>query len=280
MRTAGLALLLVASGVATGMGQSPGVPVSPASPPPLPAAVAAPDQKLDAHLAGWEKRMSELSNFRFDMKLERTDPAAGIFKGKTNYTGSVLCMKPNLARLRLDNDADPKDFEAFICNGKSVYAYNGQQKTITEHMLPDPKSSPAGATDNLILDFVTGMKAKDLKARFELSVFKEDSNYVYLAIRPLLGKDKQEFQELRMALYLPKHASVAYLPASIRLVRPNGETEQWTLSNPMTNVKDLDRRVFDYENVPGFRFQKAPPRGPESVVRPGRPPPPAGPVRP
>ena len=139
-------------------------------------------------------------------------------------------MKPNLARLRLDNAADPKDFEAFICNGKSVYAYNGLQKTITEHKLPDPKTNPAGATDNLILDFVSGMKAKDLKARFDIAIFKEDADYVYLDIKPLVGKDKQDIQQLRLALYQARHAQVAYLPAQIYLVRPNGETEQWKLA--------------------------------------------------
>src|SRR6266702_3326538 len=100
MRYAGFALLAVTVGVTTGLAQSPGVPATGAVPPPL--------------------------------------PAAGIFKGEKDYTGSILCMKPNLARLRLDYATDPRDFEAFICNGKSVYAYNGLQKTITEHKLPDP----------------------------------------------------------------------------------------------------------------------------------------------
>jgi TIGR03009 family protein len=222
--------------------------------------------------------MGELVSFRFDLKLERKDPAAGIFKGETKYTGSILGMKPNFARLRLDNDADPKDYEAFICNGKSVYAYNGLQKTITEHKLPDPRSNPAGATDNLILDFVAGMKARNLKARFEIAIFKEDADYIYLDIKPLLGKDKQDIQQLRLALYQARHAQVAYLPAQIYLVRPNNETEQWKLSNPMTNIKDLDRRAFEYVNVPGFRFQRAPDQGAPADVRPGQPTPPV--VRP
>ena len=56
-----------------------------------------------------------------------------------------------------------------------------------------------------MLDFVNGLKAKDAKARFELSVFKEDEkgNYIYLDVKPLLGKDKEQFQQLRMALYGP-----------------------------------------------------------------------------
>jgi TIGR03009 family protein len=284
MRTAGVALLTIAMGftvaAARVRAQQPVVPATGAVPPPIPAGVAAPDQKLEAHLAGWEKRMQDLSSFRFDLALERNDPAAGIFKGKSNFTGSVLCMKPNLARLRLDNAADPKDFEAYICNGKSVYAYNGLQKTITEHNLPDSKTNPGAGTDNLILDFVSGMKAKDLKDRFELALVKESADYIYLEIQPRLGKDKQEFKHLRLALYHPNHAQVAYLPAAILMVRANGEIEDWKLTKPMTDIKSLDRRVFEYEDVPGFRRQLAPDQKAPPVVRPGQPTPPVRPGRP
>jgi TIGR03009 family protein len=274
MRYAGFALLAVGVGISSLTAQSPGVPATGAVPPSVPASVAAPDQRLDAHLAGWEARMRALTNFRFDLALHRKDPAAGIFKGESKFTGSVLGMKPNLARLRLDNGADPKDYEAFICDGKSVYAYNGLQKTITRHKLPDPKAQPAGETGNLILDFVSGMKAKNLKARFDLTIFKEDADYVYLDIKPLLGKDKQDFKQLRLALYQPRHAQVAYLPAQIFLVRPNGETEQWKLTNPLTDIKDVDRKAFEFVNLPGFRFQQAPDPSAPPTVRPGQPTPP------
>jgi TIGR03009 family protein len=281
MRYAGFALLAVTVGVTTALAQSPVVPATGAVQPPLPAAVAPPDQKLDAHLGGWEKTMGDLKNFRFDLELIRIDPAAtGIFKGEHKFHGSVLCMKPNLARLRLDNDADPRDFEAFICNGKAVYAYNGLQKTITEHKLPDPKTNPTGATDNLILDFMTGMKARDLKDRFDLKLFKEDQYYIYLDIKPKLAKDKQDFQQLRLALYGPK-TDFAYLPAQVYMVKPNGETEQWKLTKPMTNIPNLDpRKVFEYENVPGFRFQQAPDQKAPMEVRPGQPTPPVRSGRP
>jgi len=281
MRYAGLALLAVTIAVTTGLAQSPGVPTAPATPPPLPASVAPPDQKLEGHLASWEKTMTELKNFRFDLALKRTDPAAtGIFKGEKDYAGEVLCMKPNYARLRLVYAADPRDYEAFICNGKAVYAYNGLQKTITEHKLPDPRSSPAGATDNLILDFMTGMKSRDLNDRFDLKLFKEDQYYIYLDIKPKLGKDKQDFQQLRLALYGPK-TDFAYLPAQVYLVKPNGETEQWKLSKPLTNIPNIDpRKVFEYENVPGFRFQQAPDQKAPQTVRPGQPTLPVRPGRP
>ena len=61
-----------------------------------------------------------------------------------------------------------------------------------------------------------------------MKLFKEDEYYIYLDIKPMLGKDKQEFQQLRLALYGPK-TQFAYLPAQVYMVKPNGETEQWKL---------------------------------------------------
>ena len=124
------------------------------------------------------------------------------------------------------------------------------------------------------------MKAKDLKDRFDIKLFKEDEFYIYLDIIPKLGKDKQDIQQLRLALYGPKTAS-AYLPAQVYLVKPNGETEQWKFTKPMTNIPNLDpRKIFEYENVAGFRFQKAPDGNAPAPVRPGQPTPPVRKGRP
>lgn len=276
MRLAGLTLLALLLCAATMAAQ---VPPGAAVPPPIPAAVAAPNQKLDAHLAAWERTMGDLKNFRFELNLERKDPAAtGVFKDTKKYTGVVLCMKPTFARLRLDYEGDPKDFEAFICNGKAVYAYNGLQKTITEHKMPDPKQN--AGSGNLILDFMTGMKAADFKSRFAIEIKKEDDYYIYLDIKPILGKDKQEFQQLRLALYGPKVKEFAYLPAEVFMVKPNNESEHWKLKKPQKNLPGIDAKVFQYENVPGFRFQRAPEEKAVPPVRPGVPTPPVPKGRP
>ena len=272
MRPAGFTLLAVLLCAATIAAQ---VPPGPAVPPPIPAAVAAPNQKLDAHLAGWERTMSALKNLHFELELFRKDPAStGVFKDTKEYSGSVLCMKPNYARLRLDYKADPKDFEAFICNGKAVYAYNSLQKTITEHKMPDPKLNPDGGTDNLILDLITGMKAAQFKKRFAIEIKKEDEYYIYLDIKPILGKDKQEFQQLTLALYGPKTGDLAYLPREVLMLKPNNESEHWKLKNHQKNLPGIDAKVFQYESVQGFRFQRAPEQKSPPMIRPGVPTPP------
>ncbi len=291
MRYPGFALLALMVGITAAWAQQPGapggVPPTPGVPPPLPPAVAPADQKLDGHLAAWEKKMADVKNFRFELELERKDPAAaGVFKNEKKYVGVVLGLKPNYAILRLDYEADlnnkelkRKDYEAFICDGKAVYAYSGLSQTITKHKLPDPKTNPAGATGSLILDFVSGMKSKELKERFEINLFNETEHYIYLEIKPILGKDKEEFKQLKLALFGPKTA-FAYLPAQVYMVKPNDTTEQWKLKNPQTDIQGIGPQHFKYEDVPGFTVQEAP-QQPVNAVRPGVPtPPPGGAVRP
>ncbi len=275
MRPAGftLAALLLAGSIAWAqpprpagapVGQPGGVPQVPGVAPPPPAAgVGGSNPKLDEHLAKWESTMGSLNNFRVELGLTRKD---AVFQKARDYSGVVLCMKPNLAVLRLDYAGDPSkaDYEAYICNGKSVYEYNGLQKTITEWKLPDQKNNPNGATDNLMLDFLTGMKAKDAKARFDLTLFKEDAHYVYLDIKPIMGRDKTEFQQLRLALYGP-NTKYAYLPAQVFMIKPNGDSEQWKFTNPQTNLAGIDEKVFQFVKVDGFQFRQ------------GQPPPPPAP---
>lgn len=276
MRPAGFTLAALLVGVTVALGQQPpGPPPAGGGAAPPPAAQPGNDpKKLDEHLARWEKTMSDLQNFRFVLGLKRV---VGPFKEEKNYSGVVLYMKPNYAVVRLDNDGDKtkKDYEAYICDGKAVYEYSGLRRTITVWKLPDPKANPAAAADNIMLDFVSGMKAKDAKARFDLSVFKEDKdgNYVYLDVKPLLGKDKEQFLQMRMALYGPA-TKFPYLPAQVYMVKPDGDTEMWKLTDPQTNIPGLNAGHFAAQKVDGFTYVDG------SKVAPAPNPPPAGPGQP
>jgi TIGR03009 family protein len=276
MRALGFISMTLFIGVAAGQAQQPipgaapaGQPAAPAQPP---AAVQVPGAPLDTHLAAWEKTMAGVVNIRMEMKLKRTD---GVFKKEKNYKGVALCMKPNYAILRLDNLADPTkmDYEAYICNGRSVYQYSGTDKTVTEYKLPpaDPKTG-GGGTDNLMLDILSG-KASDAKKRFDITKFNEDNFYVYLDIKPLAAKDAQEFKQIRMALYGPNTKQLAYLPAQILKYNANGDTESWEFSDHKTNLPGIDVKVFEYTPVPGFQLKQYQPPPPQQtpVGRPGQP---------
>jgi len=254
MRFAGftLAALLVAATAALAQPPVPGAPPTPPPAPPVPAAKAA-DPKLDAHLIEWEKRMVDVKNLRTEVALKRTD---AVFKKDTNYTGVVLCMKPIYAVLRLDNAGDPTkvDYEAFICDGKAVYAYNGVQKTITKFDIPQGQAG----VDNLMLDFLSGMKAKDVKERFDINLFKTDEHYIYLDIKPLRPADQREFMHLRLALYGPT-TKFAYLPAQVYMLKPNGDSELWKFNNPQVDIPGVAPANFAFVPVKGWTVTEAPP---------------------
>jgi TIGR03009 family protein len=263
MKPISFALFALFAGVTITNGQQP----VPAAAAPVPAA----DPKLDAHLAQWEKTMSAVKNFHFELELKRTD---ATFKAVKQYSGIMLCMKPNLARMRLiyDGDQSGADYEAYICNGKAVYEYNGLAKTVTEWKLPDPKKPAAGVTDNLMLDILAGMKAKEARARFELSLFRENKDFVYIDVKPLLPRDKAEFVQLRLALCAPK-TDWPYLPGGIVIAKPNGDTETWRIKKALTNIPDIGADRFQYEEVQGFKVQQGVPPTPASppAGKPGQP---------
>ena len=228
------------------------------------------DPRVANHLAGWERTMGALVNFSAKFELVRTD---NVFKKERHYEGSVLCMKPNYALLAINSTSDKSDYESFLSNGKSVYHYDTPKKTITEFKL-----NAAGAADNLMLEFLGGMKAADAQKRFRMQVLSDDAakdpNYVILAIEPLLARDKQEFLQARLALLAPTNVArlPAYLPATVWLQQPNGNTELWKLKNHTTNSPGVDTKYFEFKGpIQGWQFQQAPAAPP-----PGAPALPAG----
>jgi len=252
---AGLMLVAVAAQAqqpANTPGVSPGATTAPVLPPggaTLPAA----DPVLDKHLLGWEKEMQAATNFYADFDLTMIE---ATFKREQKYKGSVLCAKPNFARLRKDNASNSLDYEAYICNGRAIYEYRGLEKTITEHKLP-----PGGGTgDNLMLDFLSGMKAEDAKRRFKITLFKEDQHYIYLDIVPLLARDQQDFRQVRFALFGPNVPAPhrAYLPVQVYLVKPNGDAETWAFKGQKVGVAGVDQKVFEYVPIAGWQVKQAP----------------------
>jgi TIGR03009 family protein len=253
MRFAGFTLAALLCAATVGLAQ-PGAPGTPGAglPPAVPPARTA-DPKLDAYLAEWEKKMASVSNMITEVSLKRTDQ---VFKKEREYKGSVACMKPNYAVLRLEYNGDAKDYEAYLCDGKAVYVYMGKDKTITEFKLPQNKAG----VDNLMLDFLAGMKARDVKERFDITLFKTDEHYIYLDIKPLRAADQREFAHLRLALYGPGTATkdVAYLPAQVFMLKPSGDSEMWKFSNSRTDVPGVEPKLFAFKKIDGWTFNQGP----------------------
>ena len=210
--------------------------------------------------------MAGIKSLRVDVTRTTTD---SVFKKEKKFTGPLLLMKPTYAILRLEYAGDPTrlDYEAYLCDGKSLFKYEGLAKTVTEFKLPNTVANPNAGTDNFMLDFLSGMKAKDAKDRYELTLVKEDANYVYLHIVPKLGRDKQDFKMISMALFGPR-TQYPYLPCKVIKLEPNDNTETWDFTKPQTNVQGVDETAFRFVPVQGFRVVQANPQPP---VRPGQP---------
>lgn len=253
MRFTGVSLAVLLIVASVGSSQPPAVPGQPIPPAAKPA-----DPKLDAHLDAWEKRMVDVKNIRTEITLKRTDV---VFKKEREYTGVVLCMKPNFAVLRLDYAGDPTkaDYEAYICDGKAVYIYSGKDKVITKVKLPQGQAG----VDNPMLDFLAGMKAKDVKERYDVTLFKTDEHYIYMDIKPLRPADQREFQHLRLALYGPGQATAkfAYLPAQVYMLKPNNDTEMWKFTNPQLDIPGVDAKAFQFVPIPKWDIREAPEPG-------------------
>jgi hypothetical protein len=105
--------------------------------------------------------------------------------------------------------------------------------------------------------FLSGTKPKDLQQRFEISLLKEDANYVYVNLKPKNQNDIYSAKQISMALYGPK-TDFAYFPAKIIVLFPNDDTDTWDFTKLHTNIPGINEESFRYAKVPGFREISAP----------------------
>lgn len=254
-------------GAGTPTGAVPGgVPVAPPAAPPTPV-----DAALMAHLQGWEAAMKGASNFYTECTLTRKNL---LLKKSSEFTGSIMCMKPNLARMRLDakpqagQKADPNDYTAYISTGQAVYEYDGNAKQVTEYKL-----RAGGASDNLLLEFMSGsLTAAQIAQRFDIKRLKEeDKFYVYLEIRPREPRDKAEFESMILVLFQPSVPELGYLPRTVIIRKANGQDEEtWDFPRPRTNVKEITATAFQYVPPPkDWKIQQTPTSGaPQPPMQP------------
>jgi TIGR03009 family protein len=216
-------------------------------------------EALTAHLAGWEKVMQGADNFycKDVTKVHKNR----ITKRTTTETGEVLCLKPNMARLRLEKKADPNDYIAYICTGRAVYEYDGAAKIVTEYGLAGGEGNDnlifnflarAFVVENRVFDPLSGiLKADGAAGRFEIKLARQDKNYIYLDLMPRLPRDKAAFQSITLVLYQPTHRKQAYLPTHIRIVGVNGDQlDDWRFTDPAVNVKEIEPDTFEYAEPP------------------------------
>jgi len=283
MRRAGLTLSALLAAAPAARPQTPAggpapVNLAPVAQPPAPPAAglpAAPSPALLSHLAAWEARHKQVQNLYTDCEMVKKDK---IHRKERAYNGVVMCMKPNLAWLKIEDKTNKNDYMAYICNGTSVFEYNAKDKLVVEHRIP--KANPNSVGDNLLIEFMSGsMTAADVMKRFDLTLVKEEEYYVHIEVKPRLARDLQEFESLLLVLHGPKTANLGldYLPKVVVMRGNNGQNEeQWTFAKPMANVRNLTPANFQYVKPPAdWQVKPAaagvPAAGEPKVARPAAP---------
>jgi len=220
--------------------------------------------RLDAILLSWEQAMRPMQSASAQCTHTVVDK---VLKDTQVYEGTAHFMKPDLAIIDLKMKGRPQDVEHVICTGTFVYQFVPANQIIKVFDLKTGQSNQ----DNF-LPFLQGMKAQDAKARYDLTLVKEDKLYTYIKIVPRLLEDKADFREARLVLW-----SQTLLPRELRFVEPNGNESIWDIPKIEANPRTLNRTVFTAPKLPpGWKWEKAPvlqnpaPRSdlPPRVIRP------------
>lgn len=237
------------------------------------------DPNLLSHLNAWQRVMEQTTNFYAEANLTSKNLAR---ETSTQYKASILCLKPNYARMRIDKKIDPnqvtdpmdkaklqQEYIAYISNGRAVFEYDGAQKKLTEYPLQEE-----GVGDNLLLTFMSGtLTAKEILKRFDISVAKEDQHYLYLQIKPVEPRDKQEFESMTMVLFRPTINGLAYLPRTVVMRKNNGQEEDhWDFPQPRVNVEGVRPENFQPVQPPkDWKIERAKPRAQAQPQTPNQP---------
>ncbi len=219
---------------------------APAAPAAAPAsAPAAPGQAID-HKAAWEKMNKLMAEWEVRsskvksiyVAFDRVDES--VAWGKKYYKGSAILKSPDLACLefrrcvmgpdekpvmkpdaagkpQMQMEKDPS--ERIVCTGKEVLQYEWDDKSIFIYPL-DPESRKK-ALQQGPLPFLFNMKAAEAKARYTMSVLKENDQEYLIHVLPIEQIDRKSFEYA--LLWLRKDN---YLPSKLRLYLTDGNERQ------------------------------------------------------
>jgi TIGR03009 family protein len=246
MRRAGLVASALFATAPLALSQTPAAPMPPG---PRPVAAVIPVANTNvapavaAHLKAWEAKNKGLGSLYSECEFATKDE---VRQRESKYAGSLMCMKPNLAMMRIDNVANKADFKMYVADGQAVHEFLATNKTKTTYKIPP--GGKGGVGDNLLMEFMSGsMTADDAIQRFDIKLDKEEDYYVHLKISPRLEKDRNEFDTMILVLYSQKLAERKwdYLPAVCRISKNGGqEIDTWTFKDHKTNLPNITKDKF------------------------------------
>jgi TIGR03009 family protein len=225
----------------------------PPQPAPNPQPAADPNEALlNEALARWEKAMDGLQSFAAQCErtsVDKTFQTTDVFIGTAKYLRNG---QMNMASLELVKKTRKDVFEKYLINGRFLYQFAPQQKTIYQHELP----KPAQVGQNNFLSFIFGMRAAAAKQRYVLTWVPPAANdkwYYYIDIRPRDAADKADFSRAR--LYL---TASTFLPRRLWFEQPNGNEIMWDFPQVTPNAQINPQEFADPTPPPGWRIVQAP----------------------
>src|SRR5262245_32267119 len=198
MRTFSLSVIASVAVAASLSAQEP--KAQPAKLPPERPALSEKNQNyLNRYLEVWEDRMKKIESI--ELKIVLTETEAGPPAIKTTYTGDAAIMKPNFAKLFLKDSANvgnSRKWRHFVADGEYLWDYDYAKKIARVLQLPKD-----GIGDNTIMAFLFGMKAAEIKTRYDLAIDVDDKekhndHYLHIQIFPKSRADMQEFKKAEL----------------------------------------------------------------------------------
>jgi TIGR03009 family protein len=222
---------------------------------PVPDPAQSAEARLDQILNFWEQVTRQVT--AFDAVCHRTRKSVR-FGTTEKYEGNLRLLKadPGLiyASLEMHQKDDGAVFEKLILNDRGLWAFDSSAKVI--NLLELPKR--IGIFDNTPIALVCGMKAVDVKKRFEIQLKGEDQNYFYLEISPRTEGDKANFAKIRLTL-----TRATYLPRQLWWQQPNQDEVLFDL--PRVDARANHLRPGDFASPqpppPGWKIALPQPAG-------------------
>lgn len=116
-----------------------------------------------------------------------------------------------------------------------------------------------GATDNIMLWLMRGIKAEELRKRFAIEWANENEWFAFVRLLPKNVADRQDFTTLNLAVWIKNpnpqgKPDLTNLPAQIHLVAPNGREVTYRFGDLQPDAK-IEEGVFKARHVKGFEVK-------------------------
>ncbi len=223
-------------------------------------------EDMNKLLAEWEAKSRKITSIY--VAFDRED--SSVAWGKKYYKGSAILRSPDLACLEFRRcvvDADGKPVtkpdaagkpqmqlekdpsERIVCTGKEVLQHAYDEKVV--YIYPLAPEVRQKTLQQGPLPFLFNMKAAEAKARYGMSVLKENDQEYLIRILPKEQIDRSSFEEAW--LWLNKKD---FLPNRLRLTEVGGKTRQdflFTVMRPNQTVAD---EYFQATITPGWQVKR------------------------